>query len=542
MSPRATTRRILRAIIYVRVSSFDTTAEEAANNSPDVQRARCLARITAEGWELADDIGEGGVIFDLDVSGSDKGARLNRPGLLLARNAIKARRADVIVSLRLDRLARNTIDLLTLAEELEQHGGAFALAEGDINTAGPYGKLILTIIAAIAEMEAKMITARTMAGKVAAREQGRWIGTRIVPFGFRKVPHPSIKDAWTLAHDPVTAPVVVEVARMVREGATAYRIAHWLNESGVPTVKGTAGGWRVATVRDVFTHEVMVGRSYWQGDVLLDENGLPRTVFPPLVDLDMWRVLCDKLGTPDRNRSKKAVAPRPEDAGAGTAGRGSATARFLLSGGTSRCVNCGGPLSAGSDHQGRKRYRCDRRGKGRCTRGVTARIDELDSLVTQRFLAFAGSLRVAEEVVTEERPDASRRADLGDALRVARAALADAVETEDDDAESAARAQVKALRAELDALPADTAVRRNRVWSSETYSERFARLDTAGRRELLAPLVTVTVRPATERTVSGRYDNSPEALERRVTITFADVLEDAAVGALDPFEWPQSAA
>lgn len=130
MSPRKTARRILRAIIYVRVSSFDTSAEEAANNSPDVQRARCLARITAEGWELATDVGDGGVIFDLDVSGSDKGMRLNRPGLLVARNAIKARRADVIVSLRLDRLARNTIDLLTLAEELESHGGAFALAEG----------------------------------------------------------------------------------------------------------------------------------------------------------------------------------------------------------------------------------------------------------------------------------------------------------------------------------------------------------------------------------------------------------------------------
>jgi hypothetical protein len=80
----------------------------------------------------------------------------------------------------------------------------------------------------------------------------------------------------------------------------------------------------------------------------------------------------------------------------------------------------------------------------------------------------AGSLLVAEEVVTEERPDASHRADLADALRVARAALADAVEAEDDAAEAAARAQVRALRDELDALPADTATRRERVWSSET--------------------------------------------------------------------------
>jgi site-specific DNA recombinase len=197
----------LRAIVYVRVSSYDTRAEDAANTSPDVQVTRCVARITAEGWTLADVPSNlpdqpAGIIFDLDVSGSDRGDRLDRPGLRIVRDAIRNRRADVVVSLRLDRLARNTVDLLTLAEELERHGGAFALAEGDINTAGPYGKLILTIIAAIAEMEAKIITARTMAGKIAAREEGRWIGTRRPPLGYVKAPHPTIKAAWTLAPDP----------------------------------------------------------------------------------------------------------------------------------------------------------------------------------------------------------------------------------------------------------------------------------------------------------------------------------------------------
>jgi DNA invertase Pin-like site-specific DNA recombinase len=275
MAPRKTTRRILRAIVYFRVSSYDTAAEEAANQSPEVQRDRCLSRIRAEGWELAEDIGEGGVIFDLDVSGSDKGDRHNRPGLLIARQAIKARRADVIVSLRLDRLARNMVDLRTLAEELEANGGAFALAEGDINTAGPYGKLILTIIAAIAEMEARMITARTMAGKVAAREQGRWIGTRRPPFGYVKVAHPTIKDAWTLDLDPDAAPIVAELVRMVGEGATAYRLAHWLNDNGVRTQTGQIGKWTPTTVRDVFTHEAMVGRHYWQGDVCVTPPACP---------------------------------------------------------------------------------------------------------------------------------------------------------------------------------------------------------------------------------------------------------------------------
>ncbi|HSR83666.1 MAG TPA: hypothetical protein VLM11_05735 [Streptosporangiaceae bacterium] len=64
MAPRKSPRRTLREIVYVRVSSYDVTADEAANQSPEVQRARCLARINAEGWELATDIGDGGVIED----------------------------------------------------------------------------------------------------------------------------------------------------------------------------------------------------------------------------------------------------------------------------------------------------------------------------------------------------------------------------------------------------------------------------------------------------------------------------------------------
>jgi hypothetical protein len=136
------------------------------------------------------------------------------------------------------------------------------------------------------------------------------------------------------------------------------------------------------------------------------------------------------------------------------------------------------------------------------------RVTDLDDIVSARFLALAGDLRYSEVTTVEERPDTARRTDLTDALRVARAALADAVESEDEAGEAAARAQVRTLRAELDDLPADVTTRRERVWSSETYGETFARLDTAGRRELLAALVTVTVGPAVERTATGQYDNT----------------------------------
>jgi hypothetical protein len=160
------------------------------------------------------------------------------------------------------------------------------------------------------------------------------------------------------------------------------------------------------------------------------------------------------------------------------------------------------------------------------SRGASAEVDTLDAVVTDRFLRLAGGLRVVSEVSETTAPD-TRRTDLTDALRVARGALADAVETADEEAEHRARSLVVSLRAELDRLPADAVTTRRRVYTGETYAQLWQRLDTAGRRELLAPLVTVTLGHATLRDNSGHYMRGREALEARVSMAWADDLEAA---------------
>jgi DNA invertase Pin-like site-specific DNA recombinase len=508
--------RTLRAIIYVRVSSYDKKAGEAANQSPEVQTTRCTARVSAEGWQLATEVGDNGVIYDLDVSGSDRGERLNRPGLLLAREAIRTGKADVIVALRLDRLARNTVDLLTLAEELESHGGAFALAEGDINTAGPYGKLILTIIAAIAEMEARMITERTTAGRDAAREQGRWVGGRITPWGYVRTSHPTITDAWTLAPDPQATPIVAKVVELARGGASATAVARWLNDHGV--VSQTGKRWYHVTVQDVFSHPAMVGRVYHQGDVLRDSAGLPRTVFPPLVDEAVWRELIAGLGEARRHRpGAPQPAPDPD-----RVPQRRKIADELLSGGVARCATCGGALAAAKDSYGDRRYRCYRAGRGACAHGVSVLIDALNDVVSGQVLTLIGGQPTSEMVEVVDPEGASRRTDIAEALKAAKAALADAIEDDNTDAEAAARTQVRELRAQLDAIPMSTVVRQRR-WTGETYAQKWDRLvdEVAQRREMLSKLVTVQVAPAV-RMANGQFDKSRQALEARVHVVWEE--------------------
>jgi DNA invertase Pin-like site-specific DNA recombinase len=105
------------------------------------------------------------------------GAKHDRPELtkLLAR----LEPGDVLVTYKLDRLARSLHHLLTLVKDLADRGIAFETLDG-ISTKGSTGKLVLSIFGAVAEFERNLLLERTMAGLAAARAEGRVGGRRRV--------------------------------------------------------------------------------------------------------------------------------------------------------------------------------------------------------------------------------------------------------------------------------------------------------------------------------------------------------------------------
>lgn len=110
---------------------------------------------------------------------SDKGisgTQVTRPGLSEA--IAHLRPGDVLVVWRLDRIGRSTKNVLALVEELQAEGVAFRSLTEEISTTGPTGKVLLTIIAALAEMERAVLVERTQAGLAAARARGRVGGRR----------------------------------------------------------------------------------------------------------------------------------------------------------------------------------------------------------------------------------------------------------------------------------------------------------------------------------------------------------------------------
>ena len=99
------------------------------------------------------------------------GAKRDRPQL--ARLLDQVRHDDVVVVLRLDRLARSTRDLLDIAEQLKDAGaGLRSLGERWADTTSPAGRMVLTVFAGIAEFERALIHQRANSGRTAAMLRG----------------------------------------------------------------------------------------------------------------------------------------------------------------------------------------------------------------------------------------------------------------------------------------------------------------------------------------------------------------------------------
>lgn len=105
------------------------------------------------------------------------GTAIDRPALKRALRA--AKRDDVLVVWKLDRLGRDLRHLVNLAHQLTTKGVGFKVLEGqgaEIDTTTANGRLIFGIFAALAEFERELISERTKAGMAAARRDGKHIG------------------------------------------------------------------------------------------------------------------------------------------------------------------------------------------------------------------------------------------------------------------------------------------------------------------------------------------------------------------------------
>lgn len=119
-----------------------------------------------------------GVKDHKDFLFTDKASGKNdkRQGLELMMT--KAREGDHIVITKLDRLGRNTSDMIRIIEDLHDRGISIEFLDDGINTKGPMGKMVTTILAAVAQAERERILERTNEGRRAAMSRGVKMGRK----------------------------------------------------------------------------------------------------------------------------------------------------------------------------------------------------------------------------------------------------------------------------------------------------------------------------------------------------------------------------
>ncbi|TDL84599.1 recombinase family protein [Meridianimarinicoccus aquatilis] len=101
-------------------------------------------------------------------------SRDNRTELATVLEFLRA--GDELVVHRLDRLGRSTRDVLNLVHELDAKGASLRVLEPEVTTAGDMGRMVITVLGMVADMELKFIRDRQRAGIEAAKGKGLYKG------------------------------------------------------------------------------------------------------------------------------------------------------------------------------------------------------------------------------------------------------------------------------------------------------------------------------------------------------------------------------
>lgn len=188
----------------------------------------------------------GGVVI-AEFEEIESGCRTDRPELAAAMAACRSGRATLLIA-KLDRLARNARFLLGVLEGTGEGGVAFC----DLPTvpSGPIGKFLITQMAAVAELEAGLISQRTRAALAAAKARGTKLGNPSLQAGTAELARAAAL-AKSKQAKARAAEILPYILQSQRAGATTLREqAEALTARGIPTPRGR-GPWSATQVRRI---------------------------------------------------------------------------------------------------------------------------------------------------------------------------------------------------------------------------------------------------------------------------------------------------
>jgi site-specific DNA recombinase len=255
---------------YIRVSRVGGRKGDSYI-SPKVQRDKIV------GWAKLHDVQlrEQDVVVEEDVSGA-KPVDERELGTLLRR--VESGELQGIIAFKLSRFGRGALETLQAIERIKNAGGRLVTVEDGVDSSKPGGRLLLTVLAGLAEEEFE----QRRAGWASARRQALVRGVHVgpTPIGYRR------RGDGRLEEDPLAAPVIAAAFGMRGSGASWGTIARYLEERHVLPLerKGRKSvAWSRTGVMAMIHSRVYRGE-LWDGDELVCKDAHHR-----IVSEDEWK-------------------------------------------------------------------------------------------------------------------------------------------------------------------------------------------------------------------------------------------------------------
>ena len=249
----------IKVALYPRVSS----QEQVDGYSIGEQIERLTKYCEAMEWE----------IYKIYTDPGYSGGTTDRPGLQNMLEDVRAGKVDKVVVYKLDRLSRSQKDTMLLIEdEFLAHGVDFVSMSENFDTATPFGRAMIGILAVFAQLERENIKERTMIGKEARAKEGKWHGGSTEPIGYDYDPATD-----ELNINDFEAMQIRELYELFLKGTPLRTIEKLFKTKGYTHKHGST--WDPKTMRRVMRNKTNLGyikyRDEWhkgKHDPIIDED------------------------------------------------------------------------------------------------------------------------------------------------------------------------------------------------------------------------------------------------------------------------------
>ena len=244
-------KKQVRCYTYIRVS----TEMQVEGYSLDSQRDTLKKEAKHLKWKIVHEYADEG------KSGHSIAGRPQFKEMLSRIRSGNPDNIDYVLVYKLSRFGRNAADALSSLKKMQRYGVELKCAAEPIDSAGPYGGFMITMMSAVAEIERENILIQTMAGRMQKAREGKWNGGQ-APFGYR------LKDG-ILEIDEEEAKIVRLIYdQYVFHQEGIHGVAKWLDDNGYrKTTRGNGkytlfSAHTVKTILDnpVYTGKIAYGR------------------------------------------------------------------------------------------------------------------------------------------------------------------------------------------------------------------------------------------------------------------------------------------